>query len=314
MDGINGLSDSDWIRLNEIVQTENLARKPLTESIMSGKKTIRTFPIKRSKKTILPSNEIPVLFTNVDQLTPSKMTELQNYIRREKSLIVTVCEVKPKNFDSRASSDYEIPEYSLHPVNHDPETNADRGIVVYTHNSIDKSVVQIKPDDKFEETCLLEIRLRGGDWLLFGCFYRSPTSTTASDQNNDKLNNLLRHMTQKNYSHICLVGDFNFPDINWDSWMSPHIEESKESKFIDTVQSCYLHQHTHLPTRRRGNDNPSLLDLLFTDEAMQISDISHHAPLGKSDHDIITFKFHSYLDFSKSKERFIYDRADFRAM
>ena len=37
---------------------------------------------------------------------------------------------------------------------------------------------------------------------MFGCFYRSPTSTTASDQNNDKLNNLLRHMTQKNYSHI----------------------------------------------------------------------------------------------------------------
>ena len=70
----------------------------------------------------------------------------------------------------------------------------------------------------------------------------------------------------------------------------------------------------HLPTRRRGNDNPSLLDLLFTDEAMRISDISRHAPLGKSDHDIITFKFHSYMNFSKSKERFIYDRADFRAM
>ena len=70
----------------------------------------------------------------------------------------------------------------------------------------------------------------------------------------------------------------------------------------------------HLPTRRRGNDNPSLLDLLFTDEAMQISDISYHAPLGKSDDDIITFMFHSYLDFSKSKERSIYDRADFRAI
>ena len=91
------------------------------------------------------------------------MTELQNYIRREKPLIVAVCEVKPKNFDRRASSDYEIPEYSLHAVNLDPETNAGRGIVVYTHNSIDKSVVQIKPDDKFEETCLLEIRLKGGD-------------------------------------------------------------------------------------------------------------------------------------------------------
>ena len=123
---------------------------------------------------------------------------------------------------------------------------------------------------------------------MFRCFYRSPTATTSSDENNDKLNNLLRRMTQKNYSHICLVGDFNFRDINWDSWTSPHNEESKESKFI--------HQHMHLPTHRRGNDNPSLLDLLFTDEAMQISDVCHHAPLGKSDHDIIIFKFHSYLE------------------
>ena len=68
-------------------------------------------------------------------------------------------------------------------------------------------------------------------------------------------------------------------------------EDSKENKFIDKIRDCYLHQHLQLPTRRRGNDEPSLIDILLTDEIMQVSDITHHAPLGKSGHSVITFMF-----------------------
>ena len=131
----------------------------------------------------------------------------------------------------------------------------------------DKSVVQITPDENFEETCLLEIGLRGGDLLLFGCFY--------GQRQIKIMNHLLRRVTEKIYSRICLVGYFNFRDINWNSWTSPHNEESKGSKFIDTDQS---------------------------------STCQHHAP------DVITFKFYSYLDYSISKERFVYDRTEFGAM
>ena len=84
--------------------------------------------------------------------------------------------------------------------------------------------------------------------------------------------------------------------------------------FIGTKRDCYLHQHLQLPTRRRGNDEPLLIDLLLTDEIVQVSDITHHAPLGKSDHTIITFLFNWYLDFSKPKEQFEYEKADFQSM
>ena len=57
-----------------------------------------------------------------------------------------------------------------------------------------------------------------------------------------------------------------------------------------------------------------MIDLIFTDETMQVSDIVHHAPLGKSDHSAISFKFHSYLDYTKPKERYSYEKADFQAM
>ena len=77
---------------------------------------------------------------------------------------------------------------------------------------------------------------------------------------------------------------------------------------------CYLHQHLEKLTRNRGNDEPSLIDLVLTDEVMQVSDIVYYAPLGKSDHDVISFNFNCYLDYSKPKERYIYEKADFESM
>ena len=103
----------------------------------------------------------------------------------------------------------------------------------------------------FEEACLLEIKLRGGDTLLFACFYRSPTPTEMSDDNNTKLNNLLRSISRKKYSHYCILGDFNYRYINWQTWTTPHNEGSKEAKFIETIRDCFLHQHIHESTRRR---------------------------------------------------------------
>ena len=68
------------------------------------------------------------------------------------------------------------------------------------------------------------------------------------------------------------------------------------------------------PTRRRGSDDPSLLDLIFTNEEMQVSEITHGAPLGKSDHDVLSFRFHCYVEFSKRKERHVFERGDYEAM
>ena len=168
--------------------------------------------------------------------------------------------------------------------------------------------------NKFEVSCLLEIRLRGGDVLLFGCIYRSPTSTPETTENNENLNNLLRSISDKSYSHVCLVGDFNYRDISWKSWTTPHGENSKEVRFIEAVRDCFLFQHIEESTRTSGNHELSLIDLLLTNEEMQVSNVVHHSPLGKSDHSVITFNYHCYLDFSKPKICYNYRKADYDGM
>ena len=210
--------------------------------------------------------------------------------------------MKPKNSD-----------YSLHPVN--LHTTTGRGIAVYSHESLSKSVSQIEPLLNFEETCLLEIRLRGGDLLLLASCYRSPIPSESSNQNNEKLNRLFRCIEKKkNYSHRCIVGDFSFKNINWSPWATHCNENSTETSFIEAVHDSYLYQHVEETTRRRGNDDPSLLDLILTNEAMQVSDIQHHSPLGKSDHSVVSFKVHCYLDFTKAKESYAYAKGDYVSM
>ena len=86
------------------------------------------------------------------------------------------------------------------------------------------------------------------------------------------------------------------------------------SKFIECVRDSYLHQHVNEVTRMRGNDEPSTLDLVFTDEVLQVSDLVHHAPLGKSDHSVVTFKYQCYIDYGKPKEKYIYTKADWNGM
>ena len=81
-----------------------------------------------------------------------------------------------------------------------------------------------------------------------------------------------------------------------------------------SYRDYFLFQHVEEPTRIRGNDNPSLIDLILTNEELQVSDVIHHAPLGKSDHAVITFNYHCYLDFSKPKICYQYHKADYEAM
>ena len=219
-----------------------------------------------------------------------KRLELLEFVERKKPQFITIYEVKPKIPRERTELGYVIPGYSLHPVNLD--SNMGWGIIIYIHSSIDNSLIQTNPDIKFSDACILQIRLCGGDNLLCGCFYRSPSTTSPSGKNIANLNNLPKYLSGRKYSPQCFVGDFNFRKINWLTWTTPHNEESKEAQFIETIRDYYLYQHLLEPTWSRSTNNPALIDLVLTNEAVQVSDIEYRVPLAKSNHCVINFKYH----------------------
>ena len=79
--------------------------------------------------------------------------------------------------------------------------------------------------------------------------YRSPNS---SPENNSKINNFINSVKDNSV----IVGDFNYPDINWELLTGTlHTQE-----FLDVLSEKHLNQHVTFPTHQAGN----ILDLVFS--------------------------------------------------
>ena len=317
MDGFELIEDDDRVKILQMIETANAERKRPFDEQKETRRKIRRIPFPselgyRPRLSSLKAPSVKIMYTNADQITPSKKAELIKKIELHKPIIVAVCEVKTKNSKECSLLDYDIPNFTLHHVNLDNDVG--RGIALYSHISIDRSVIQVKSEVAFNEVCMLELRLRGGDTLLLGCCYRSPTKTNTSAENNSKLNEFLKWVAERKHSHKCIMGDFNYKRVKWATCSTTESENSDEAQFLETIKDSFLHQQVEKPTRQRGNDEPSLLDLVLTNEDMQVSNLCHLSPLGKSDHDVLVFDYHGYLDYTKPREQFVYERADYKAM
>ena len=62
---------------------------------------------------------------------------------------------------------------------------------------------------------------------------------------------------------------------------------SKEYIFIETLRDNFLSQLVSDPTRFRGNDEPSTIDLVITNDENRVSILQQYPGLGRSDHVII---------------------------
>ena len=127
----------------------------------------------------------------------------------------------------------------------------------------------------------IEIDLLNKRKLLLICIYRSPSNESDDD---DAINSYLRELGTLKYAHIVLVGDFNRRKINWETYSSPC---EKDNAFLNACRDSLLTQHILSPTRGRGTDKPSLVDLCLTTNENNIETIDIQAPLGKSDHSMI---------------------------
>ena len=60
-----------------------------------------------------------------------------------------------------------------------------------------------------------------------------------------------------------------------------HNVNDTENKFLVAINDTFLYQHVCTPTRIRHDNNPSILDLIFTNEPGMVSDIETSSCLGK---------------------------------
>lgn len=218
--------------------------------------------------------------------------------------IIAITEANPKNSKFQLQpSEYSTEGYEAH------VSIAGRGIIVWVRHGLEATPQII--DTGFQESLWIKIKLQDRHTLLFGCIYRSPNST---QENNQHLNELIKNLNEENFTHLLICGDFNFPNINWETNTS---QDPVAQDFLDSCDDTFIHQHIQKPTRTRTGQHPHVLDLVFSNEEEMVRTITHESPLGKSDHSCLTFKYLCTVDKKDNLNGRViqcFERGDYQAI
>ena len=112
----------------------------------------------------------------------------------------------------------------------------------------------------FQESLWYSVSLPDSDNVTLGIVYHSPNSDA---ENNRKLLCLLRDTARLYSSNVLIIGDFNFPNVNWHSWSTPS-SDTVGGLFLYALDDEFLIQHVSFATRFQKEQIPSTLDLIIT--------------------------------------------------
>ena len=249
--------------------------------------------------------DINIMYTNADSL-PNKIQELKSRFCTDsyKPKVISITEVKHKHKWNVQLSELNIDGYDL--FSNDLSDN-NRGILTYV--SKDVACKQIYAENTFQEYVWLEITVQNNFKLYIGTFYRSPSS---SPDNDEILLGSITKLCSTFMGHVILLGDFNWPDIDWSNYTASH-RYSTEAKFLDILHKNFLLQHVNKPTRARGTDTPNILDLVISDGTV-INNVNFLSPLGNSDHSVLLIDGNLKLDARVRSDRFNFSKGDYGSL
>ena len=135
-------------------------------------------------------------------------------------------------------------------------------VMLYFKEHIQIYEIQNEAEAGFSEAIWCNLESQGSK-IIVGVVYRCPSI---------RLHKVITHASR---GECLIMGDFNHPDIRWNS-----LDSSNESaKFLLLVQNCFLPQHVLEPTR---GDN--VLDLILSSNKELVDNVTVVEPLGTSDH------------------------------
>ena len=191
------------------------------------------------------------------------------------------------------SSDIQDPEIALPGLNllRQDRPSKGGGVALYYRKDIQCEPLET-PDFLVEDALFCTLTLNNKDKCLIAVIYRAPNSDSDHDM---KLTAALQTATKGRYTHLLILGDFNFPTL-----LNHSLNGNPLKALLNNLLTTgTLYNHVTQPTRYRGTTNPSLLDLVLTNEELMIETIEYGAPLGASDHICLSFEFVYYASLPR---------------
>ena len=152
------------------------------------------------------------------------------------------------------------------------------GIVSYENHEVNKSK---------SESVWCKIRVDKCNDMTIGVCYKSQVA------NEEELKELYEAINVASKGSVLIMGDFNFPSINWVTLECDSVGE----EFRDIIYDNFLVQHVKYPTRENN-----ILDLVLTSDINMIDHLEIREHLDNSDHNIITWKLICNIKIQDNKE------------
>ena len=173
-----------------------------------------------------------------------------------------------------------------------------------------------QPDyEVFETSIFVKIKTKE-DNLTLGVVYKSPSCNV--EQTELMLNQIKLTSEKNNHPNdkLLLLGDYNFPQIDWLNENTPGGEDNTASKFLSVINDSYLTQLVDQNTHFKPGTKPSMIDLVITDNDDLIDHIDYFAPIGNSHHLVLSFEI--YIDLPcpiiNNTIKYLYNKGDYDAM
>jgi hypothetical protein len=250
------------------------------------------------------TQEIRFIYTNAEGLA-SKRNEL--YTVLDDFLAQVIC-VTESHYTSSAIDDFDLLQ-NYTTFRADRQVRSKGGAVLCINNTCNPNLIAatVSPFGNWEAVwCSISLGLLR---INIGCCYKSPDILPQSYD-------LFLQMLQTNLSQAAdetiLVGDFNYPDIDWNCQAGNGFTNRPTDRFLQIVEDNFLTQLVDFPTRFRNLQQPSLLDLVLVSESIVVDGLKAGPPLGKSDHAVLTWSVvATALSPEKKESRPQFYKADF---
>jgi len=138
-----------------------------------------------------------------------------------------------------------------------------------------------------------------------GVIYRYPSADEIENQAIISTMKEICSNERKQDSHIMIMGDFNFPEINLESTHINCSQAHPATAFLAATANTFLYHHVSQPTHYRGIQQANILDLIFKNEEEMVNKLNFAEPIAMSDYVVLMWKFECYVPRCCSKTTII---------
>ena len=248
-------------------------------------------------------NSVKCMATNFESLLLSKLDEFKLRVRICQPDIIFGTETWLNNDIS--DSFINIPGFKI--LRKDT-TEVRGGVILYVNENIDVEACDQLNNMNVKDSLWVWKKNKHGHDDLLSVIYRKGNTC---DELNDLLLEQFETTTKICRGKILINGDFNLPNIDWVNSFVYEGENSFSQRFYDLLCDLYLTQHVLEPTRQRGINVPSCLDLVISSNC--VSNVEVCCPIGKADHSVLVWDFHtrSFRTSDRDILRYDYEKADY---